>query len=124
MYLGDQIKKLRLENKLTTRQFAEKLNVSHAHISKMEQDQNKPSIDLLEKMASVFNVHITYFFGNYEEQEIPTEHKEAGIDYIGIDKKYKKTLTEEDLRNILEFAKEVKSGKFDLKKLENVEFND
>lgn len=64
MNIGEKIKQLRNERKLSMRELGEKLGISHAHISKMESGVNSPSMDLLEKLAKYFDIDVTYFFLN------------------------------------------------------------
>lgn len=68
MDIGAKINKLRLEKKLSMRELGEKIGISHAHISKLESGINSPSVDLLEKLAVFFNIDITYFFSNEEDE--------------------------------------------------------
>lgn len=68
MDIGAKINKLRLEKKLSMRELGEKIGISHAHISKLESGINSPSVDLLEKLADFFNIDITYFFSNEEDE--------------------------------------------------------
>lgn len=116
MSLGEKMKKLRLEHRLSTRQLAEKLEVSQAHISKMESNKNQPSLSLLEKMADMFDVHITYFF-DQKKVDINIE----GAEYVATEKE---SFSEEDLKNMIEFVKDVKNGKFDLSKIQHINFKD
>lgn len=62
--IGEKIKKLRIERKLTMRELGEKIGVTHAHISKMESGINSPSVDLLEKLSKLFHIDMTYFFSD------------------------------------------------------------
>lgn len=118
MLIGEKIKELRLQKKLSIRELADKLEVSHAHISKMESDKGLPSLPMLEKIADLFGVHITYFF-DQKKVDVDVE----GADYVAIDKN-KEGLSEDDMKKILEFVKDVKNGKFDLSKIQHIHFKD
>lgn len=118
MELGSKIKKIRTEKKLSMRQLAEKLDVSQAHISKMEKGENLPSLPLLQKMAEVFGVPMRDFF-DIEHISSIGETSESEI-RIGIDKNIKKDINEEDIKKALEFVKDLKSGKFDMDKLNDI----
>lgn len=72
MNIGEAIKKLRLENKMSMRELAERVNVTHAHISKLEGGLTSPSVDFIETLAAFFNVPISYFF---EEESIINKGK-------------------------------------------------
>lgn len=58
--LGDKIKALRKERKLNQQELADMLNVECSNISKWELGKNKPSIDVLEKIADYFRVSVEY----------------------------------------------------------------
>lgn len=81
--IGERLKKLRLERKLSTRKLAEKLGVTQSHISKVENSINKPSTRFIEKAAAYFEVDPSFFFINdqdlneytIEEQEILFDRK-------------------------------------------------
>jgi transcriptional regulator with XRE-family HTH domain len=114
--LGEKINELRLKHKLSTHQLADKLGISQAHISKLESDKNKPSLSLLEKMSEMFDVHITYFF---DQKKIDVNIE--GAEYVATEKE---NFSENDLKNMIEFVKDVKNGKFDLSKIQNIHFKD
>ena len=54
--IADNIKTLRIENKLTQKELAEKLNVSLKTISHWESGYTEPSIDFIKKLKKFFNV--------------------------------------------------------------------
>jgi transcriptional regulator with XRE-family HTH domain len=68
--IGQKIKMLRTEKKLSMRELGEKVGVSHAHISKLEKGINGPSVDLLEKIAHYFNIDMSHFFTENEKDLI------------------------------------------------------
>lgn len=63
--IGENICKLRKQHKLTQQQLSEIIGVSIAAISKWETCSAYPDIELLPKLASIFDVSIDYFF-NYQ----------------------------------------------------------
>lgn len=67
MDIGQKINQLRVEKKLSMRELAEKLGISHAHISKLESGINSPSVELLEKLAEFFDIDVSYFFSKEDE---------------------------------------------------------
>lgn len=103
-----------MEKKLSMRDLAKKLDVSQAHISKMESDENLPSLTLLFQMAEVFDVHINYFFDIEGMGELETNIN------LGIDTNDKEVLSEDDIKKAVEFVKELKNGKFDIGKLNDI----
>ena len=56
--IGSLIKKLRIDNNLTQKEFALKYNVSFQAVSKWERGYNLPDIYLLKQIADDFNINI------------------------------------------------------------------
>lgn len=62
MRVGDLIKKLRKEHRLTQVDLAKKLNVAPTAISAWERHENRPLIDKIVMMSEIFNVPMEHFF--------------------------------------------------------------
>lgn len=60
--IGENIKNLRLNAKLTQFELAEKLNYSDKAVSKWERGESTPEPDVLLKLAGLFNVYVDYFY--------------------------------------------------------------
>lgn len=56
--IGNFIKKIREENKLTQAEFASKLGVTYQAVSKWENAKNMPDIAILKKISELFDVDI------------------------------------------------------------------
>ena len=56
--IGQFIKKIREENKLTQKELADKLGVTFQAVSKWENGKNVPDISILKEMSEMFNVDI------------------------------------------------------------------
>lgn len=97
------------------RELAEKLGVSHPHISKLESGENLPSITLLHGMADLFGIHIRDFFNIEDAGEL-----EDGI-RIGYDKTMTDGVTEEAKQKAVEFVRDFKAGKIDIDKLKDID---
>ncbi len=55
--IGDRVKRLRTEKKLSMTELAEKAGVAKSYLSSLERNiQTNPSIQFLEKIATVLNV--------------------------------------------------------------------
>lgn len=68
--VGNFIKNIRKENKLTQQQLADKYNVTYQAVSKWENGKNLPDISLLKQMSKDFNVSLDEIFeGKYEIKE-------------------------------------------------------
>jgi transcriptional regulator with XRE-family HTH domain len=72
---GELLKKLRVENKLSQEQLAEKLELSRQSISKWEQGVSTPDIDNFVKLAELYNVSVDSLLKGSldEEQAQPVE---------------------------------------------------
>ena len=62
--IGLNIKFARMRKNYTQEKFAEILNISVSHISKMEQGITSPTAYLLYKMSKVLDVSMESFFNN------------------------------------------------------------
>lgn len=66
MKLGEKIRNLRKEQKVSIEKLAQMSGVSTGLISQMERDITTPSVDTLWEVSKALNVHINYFFDEYE----------------------------------------------------------
>lgn len=58
MNIGNNLKQLRKNNNLTQKQLANMLNLSTATIQSYELNRRTPSIDILQKISSLFSVDL------------------------------------------------------------------
>lgn len=71
MTIGERIKQLRQQRDWSQAQLSKKLNVHQKQISGYERGIHSPSIELLVRMAELFNVSLDYIaFDNREEKNI------------------------------------------------------
>lgn len=70
MKVGDKIKALRKERRLTQAQLADKLNVAPTAVSAWERNANRPLMDKLTGIADLFEVPLTHFFDNDEIENL------------------------------------------------------
>lgn len=56
--IGQFIKKIRQDNKLTQKELADKLGVTYQAVSKWENGKNVPDIAILKEMSKMFNIDI------------------------------------------------------------------
>lgn len=54
--LGEKVRTLRRRQKLTQTQLAHMLGVDQSHIVKIEKGERTPSLEILIKIAGIFNV--------------------------------------------------------------------
>lgn len=97
--LGDQIKRLRRERKLTQKQLADRLEVDQSTVSNYEQNRKLPDIHMLTKIAEFFNVTLDSLVTarNNSAHELTAEQK-AVYKTVSDDNK----ITLEDLKNKFE----------------------
>ena len=80
-----RLKELRLENKLTQKQLAEKMNVSQTAIALWERGKREPDFYTLELLSNFFHVDVDYLLGR--EKNSP---KEIYVFSIAMSKFFKK----------------------------------
>lgn len=78
------LKKLRQDNNLTQDELAKKIDSSRSNIANYENGKNKPSVEILEKLAELFNVSTDYLLGKSDIRN-PEKAKEdpLGLAKIG-----------------------------------------
>ena len=69
MTLGERIKRLRQEKGWSQAQLSKKLNTHQKQISGYERGIHAPSIELLIKMAEIFNVTLDYIASDEQEDK-------------------------------------------------------
>jgi len=70
LYFGDKLKALRNEKGWTQQQLAEKVELVSASISAYEQGAKSPSVEVLIKLCSLFNVSSDYLLGLSDSMEL------------------------------------------------------
>lgn len=61
-YIGNQIRLIRIQHKMSQADLARKLEVSDSIISGYERGVRTPSLDIVVKLTQIFNVDVSYFF--------------------------------------------------------------
>lgn len=77
--LGDRIKQLRKDSKLTQKELGDKLNVGKSTISQYENNINTPDIDTLKKISKIFDVPVDYLLGNTNIKNISMNSIFSGV---------------------------------------------
>ena len=60
MMIGDRIKQLRLDAKMTQPELAQKLDVTRSAVATYENNSRQPSFQILIRLAHIFNVSTDY----------------------------------------------------------------
>ena len=111
MSFGNNLKKIRQNNKMTQEELAKKVNTSRSNIANYENDKNMPSIEILNKLSEILNCSTDYLLGNSgirnpeEIKNIPHANS-GGLDTTGLD--------EEDLKELqkqVDYIKKLKGTK-------------
>lgn len=63
--IGENLQKIRRSNGFTQEKLAEKLECSTRYISDIEQDNSKPSYEVLVKFCNAFNIGLDEIFKDY-----------------------------------------------------------
>lgn len=73
MSFGEILKKLRQEKKLTQEELAIKINSSRSNIANYENNNNMPSVEILERLSEIFDVSADYLLGKSETIKLSDE---------------------------------------------------
>lgn len=70
MNMGEKLKSLRIEKKLTQKQIADRIGLAISAVSSYESGTRYPSYDVLVKLARIFHVTTDYLLGMTENRNI------------------------------------------------------
>lgn len=68
--MGDKLKSLRLEKKLTQKQVADRIGLAISAVSSYESGNRYPSYDVLVQLARIFHVTTDYLLGMTDKRNI------------------------------------------------------
>jgi transcriptional regulator with XRE-family HTH domain len=71
--LGERLRALRLEKKITQTEMSRRIGISKVMISSYELEQRQPSYDVLIKIAAFFNVTTDFLLGLEKSRTINVE---------------------------------------------------
>jgi transcriptional regulator with XRE-family HTH domain len=85
--VNERIKQLRVDNKLTQSELADKVGLSYVQIGRYEKGKSNPSSDVLQKLANVLNTSTDYLMnGKTEQVEAQLTDKELIKQFIEVEK--------------------------------------
>jgi transcriptional regulator with XRE-family HTH domain len=67
--VGNKIKQLRTEKKVSLRKLSEIIHISHSFIADIESGRSNPSIDTIQAIADTFDVSVDYLLGRTEDRK-------------------------------------------------------
>ncbi|WP_147533527.1 helix-turn-helix domain-containing protein [Bacillus marasmi] len=99
--IGDRVKRLRQEKKMSLTELADQAGVAKSYLSSLERNlQSNPSIQFLEKIATVLGVSVDYFILERPNTE------QLDSDWVDLVKEAMGSgVTKEQFREYLEFNK-------------------
>lgn len=99
--IGDRVKKLRLERKMSLSELAEQAGVAKSYLSSLERNlQSNPSIQFLEKIAGVLHVPVDNLIHEHPNED------ELDSEWLKIVKEAMESgVTKDQFREYLEFNK-------------------
>ncbi|AWM17847.1 helix-turn-helix transcriptional regulator [Bacillus sp. FSL K6-1012] len=118
---GVKLKKLRKSKKLTLRDLADKLGVTHSYLSKIERGVTNPSLKMINSLAEFFDVDQSYFFtdeknlDNFTDEELELTF-ERDLSIENLREKYNLTLggkevSDDEIKVMLEVLKAYRESK-------------
>ncbi|WP_191556575.1 helix-turn-helix domain-containing protein [Metabacillus idriensis] len=107
---GEKFKEIRQRRKLSQDQVAEKLNVSKAYISYVENNKKNPTIEFLSRAAHLFNVDVAEFVS--EKLKAPEDLDLDGLKWVMFGEEMKKDGVTID--QIKEWVKAIKATNKDI----------
>lgn len=103
---GEKIRDLRKGRGDTLRSLGEKLGRGHTTLQKIEKGQVKANMDLLEEIAKLYDVPMSYFL----DEEIPKELKEVGVQWIEFaEEMERKELTPDQIRAAVDLILKIRN---------------
>ena len=89
--LGDRIKEIRRELRLSQKTFAQALEISSSYMSEIESGKKNPGFEVLNRLTDKYNVNLSYlftgegdFFIQHQKEKI-IEIKKKKLDFNGAD---------------------------------------
>lgn len=70
MNMGNKLKSLRIEKKLTQKQVADQIGLAISAVSSYESGSRYPSYDVLVRLAHIFHVSTDYLLGMTDKRNI------------------------------------------------------
>lgn len=98
--IGDKIKELRKQSKMTQQELAKKLGITPSAVGMYEQNRREPKYEVLEQLSKIFSVTCDHLLGADENLALssPVLYRTRGEDFdLIIDNLKKELLTQNGL---------------------------
>lgn len=99
MTLGQALRQLRMQKKITLAELAEKTDSFVGNLSRIERDLAKPSLDLLYRVSEALDYSMSEIFSVAEPSPSPRNPEQVSLNTIFV------SLLENDQELLLDFAK-------------------
>ncbi|MDX8359800.1 helix-turn-helix transcriptional regulator [Cytobacillus sp. IB215316] len=73
--IGERLRTARENKGFTLKEVGEILQLTFSGVSKFERGERKPSIEILEKFATTYNVTLDYLLGNSDDPTLTSEQE-------------------------------------------------
>jgi transcriptional regulator with XRE-family HTH domain len=104
---GSKIRDIREKKKDTLEELAKKMNMSWSALGKLERGERRITPEVLEQVAKIYDVPLSYFFG--EEIPVPKELESLGVEWVAVIEEFiEEGLTPKEVMAIREIAKSLK----------------
>jgi len=104
--IGDRVKRNRKAKNMSLSELAEKAGVAKSYLSSLERNlQTNPSINFLEKIASVLDVSVNHLM---DEKEISEQENEENMDNDWVDlvkEAMNSGVSKEEFKDFIEYNK-------------------
>ena len=99
--IGDRVKQLRLEKRMSLSELADQAGVAKSYLSSLERNlQSNPSIQFLEKIAAVFHIPVDQLLHDQQNKE------DLDLEWLKIVKEAMESgVSKNEFREFLEFNK-------------------
>lgn len=103
---GSKIREIREKNGDTLESLATKMNTHFSTLAKWERGERKITPEILEEVAKIYDIPVSYFFG--EEKEISEEAKKMGVKWVTFIKGMEEQeITPEEIQALINLYKKV-----------------
>ena len=116
--IGERIKQLRIENKLTQNEFGSLFGLYDSTISLYENGKRTPEYGIIMKIADYFNVSIDWLLGRVDNKNLividhenmPKALRDIGVEYLKLAMEMdQQSISPDDVRKIIEAIKALKN---------------